>query len=376
QKKLYTLIWERTIASQMAEAKMLRSTVIANIGDASAIPDFTATGSVIVFPGWLAGDPRSRGEEKELPKISKGESLKLRDINGEEKQTEPPARYTEAGLVKELEKREIGRPSTYASIILTLLKRNYVEKLGRALKPTDTGDVVSSFLEKNFANYISDSFTAEMENDLDEIANGKRDYEKTLKDFYKPFSKDVKEKDKLDKATTMGEADASMKCPVCGASMVIKLARSGKFLSCSRFPECKGARKLDGSILEPPKETGEMCPKCGEGKLIEREGRFGRFIACSRFPKCKYVKQSENAKLNGTGVLCPLDGGEIAERRGRFGPFFSCSNYPDCKFIMKSRPTGNKCELCGSLMMQGTKTIPERCSNKACPNHNPHKLKK
>jgi DNA topoisomerase-1 len=378
QKKLYALIWERTIASQMAEAKLLRSTIIANIGTSGAIPDFTATGSIVVFPGWLDGDPRSRGEEKELPRASKGEKLELKEIGSEEKQTEPPPRYTEAGLVKELEKREIGRPSTYASIILTLLKRNYVEKLGKALKPTDTGEVVSSFLEKNFENYISDSFTAEMENDLDEIANGKRDYEKTLKDFYRPFSKDVKEKDKLEKATTLGEADKDMKCPICGASMVIKLSRSGKFLSCNRFPECKGARKMDGSVLEAPKETGETCPECKTGKLIEKEGRFGKFIACSRYPKCRYVKQSENAKLNGTGVKCPLcpptgGGGEIAERRGRFGPFFSCSNYPKCKFIMKSRPTGNKCELCGSLMMQGTKTIPERCSNRSCPNHNPQK---
>ena len=279
-------------------------------------------------------------------------------------------------MVKELEKREIGRPSTYAAIIFTLLKRNYVEKEGRALRPTDTGEVVSGFVEKNFENYISDSFTAEMENDLDEIADGKRDYEKTLKDFYGPFSKDVKAKDKLEKATTLGE-DARFKCPLNEnhGIMDIKLSRTGRFLSCKRFPECMGARKIDGSVMEPPKETGEACPKCGKGKLVEKEGRFGKFIACSTYPKCKFIKQSEN-NIKGTGVKCPLDNGEIAERRGRFGPFFSCANYPDCKFIMKSKPTGNKCELCSSLMMEGTKTIPERCSNRACPNHNPHKLNK
>ncbi|MEK9168567.1 MAG: topoisomerase DNA-binding C4 zinc finger domain-containing protein, partial [Patescibacteria group bacterium] len=145
------------------------------------------------------------------------------------------------------------------------------------------------------------------------------------------------------------------------------------FLSCKKFPECAGARKIDGSIMEGPKETGEACPKCG-GKLIEREGRFGKFIACSNYPKCKFIKTSpeEEAKKK-TGVACPKCGEEIVERRGRFGLFYSCSNYPDCKFIMKSKPTGNICKKCGSLMMQGTKTIPERCSNKICPNHNPHK---
>ncbi|MEK7626616.1 MAG: type I DNA topoisomerase [Patescibacteria group bacterium] len=376
QKRLYTLIWERTIATQMADAKLLRTTVTANVGIKDILPDFTASGSIVLSPGWLAGDPRSRGEEREMLRVSSGEPLTLKKIDEEEKQTEPPPRYTEAGLVKELEKREIGRPSTYAAIIFTLLKRNYVEKEGRALRPTDTGEVVSGFVEKNFENYISDSFTAEMENDLDEIADGKRDYEKTLKDFYGPFSKDVKAKDKLEKATTLGE-DARFKCPLNEnhGIMDIKLSRTGRFLSCKRFPECMGARKIDGSVMEPPKETGEACPKCGKGKLVEKEGRFGKFIACSTYPKCKFIKQSEN-NIKGTGVKCPLDNGEIAERRGRFGPFFSCANYPDCKFIMKSKPTGNKCELCSSLMMEGTKTIPERCSNRACPNHNPHKLNK
>jgi len=377
QKRLYTLIWERAIATQMADANILRTTVTANIDIEDAMPDFTVTGSVIAFPGWLSGDPRSRGEEKELPPVFADETLTFKKIASEEKQTEPPPRYTEAGLVKELEKREIGRPSTYAAIIATLLKRNYVEKLGKALKPTDTGDVVSSFLEKYFGDYISDSFTAEMENDLDEIADGKRDYEKTLKAFYGPFSKDVKAKEKMEKVTTLGE-DERFKCPLdeSHGTMIIKLSRTGRFLSCRKFPDCLGARKIDGSIMEAPKETGELCPECKIGKLIEKEGRFGKFIACSRYPKCKFIKQSENNKMNMTGVFCPLDGGEIVERRGRFGPFFSCSNYPKCKFIMKSRPTGNKCDLCGSLMMQGTKTIPERCSNRTCPNHNPHKLKK
>ncbi|MFA6145823.1 MAG: type I DNA topoisomerase [Patescibacteria group bacterium] len=387
QERLYGLIWARTISSQMTDAKMLRTKVSANINKEEIIPNFSVVGSITVFPGWLAADTEAQGEEVQIPKLSKGEKLELLNLESQGKQTEPPGRYTEAGLVKELEKREIGRPSTYAYIIKTINDRGYVTKDGKTLHPTDTGEVVSDFLENNFPKYISDSFTAEMENELDEIAEGKIKYEKVLKDFYGPFSKDVKSKDKIDKVTNLGDADEKFKCPVCNGPMVIKLSKTGKFLSCAKFPECVGARKADGSIMEGPKETGEMCPECLTGKLVEREGRFGKFIFCSNYPKCKFIKRSaeEEAKAK-TGVKCPICGGlptgasakagEIVERRGRFGPFFSCSNYPKCKFIIKSRPTGKICDLCGSLMMQGTKTIPERCSNKACSMHNPHKPQK
>ncbi len=384
EKKLYHLIWQRTVASQMTDALMLRTKITANIkkGD---IPDFTATGHRILFLGWLEADKDSREDDVELPVTSVDEPLALISIDEEEKQTEPPNRYTEAGLIKELEKRGIGRPSTYAAIIKTILEREYVEKEGRSLRGTDVGEVVSTFLEQNFENYISDSFTAEMEDKLDDIADGKRDYEKTLRDFYKPFSKDVKSKDKIAKLTNLGDADPSIKCPKCGSLMVIKLSKSGKFLSCSKFPDCIGARKLDGTELEGPKETGEICPSCGNlpargkqagGKLIEREGRFGKFIACANYPKCKFIKKSAEEEAKGkTGVTCPTcKKGEMIERRGRFGVFYSCSDYPGCKNAIKARPTGKICKLCDSLMMEGTKTIPERCSNKVCPMHNPHKL--
>ncbi len=379
QKRLYSLIWERTIASQMKNAVVLRTKLTAKSSDES-IPLFSANGNVIIFPGWLEADRRARGEEAEFPTIKEGEQLLLVSINDEKKETQPPSRYTEAGLVKELEKRGIGRPSTYASIIKTIVDRGYAEKENKSLRPTDTGEVVSSFLEKHFSKYISDTFTAEMEDTLDEIADGKKKYQKILTDFYKPFLADVKSKESIDKITNLGDASPEHKCPKCGGDMMIKLSRTGKFLSCKKFPECTGARKLDGEELQGPKETGESCPNCG-GKLMEREGRFGKFIACGNYPKCKFVKTSEeeDAKKK-TGVPCPECGadknGEITERRGRFGPFFSCSNYPRCKFIIKSKPTGEKCVECNSLMMEGTKTIPDRCSNKACIMHNPHKIKK
>jgi DNA topoisomerase-1 len=374
EKKLYRLIWERAVASQMSDAKILKTKISANI-ESKDIPNFTVTGSRTIFDGWLAVEQEARGKEIELPKISRGDVLHLEKIDAEKKETMPPPRYTEAGLVKELEKRGIGRPSTYAAIIKTIQDRGYVEKIQRALFPTDVGEVVNNFLEKNFGNIIADSFTAEMEDELDEIAKGKREYEKTLGDFYKPFSKQVKEKSSAEKITTLGKADKKIVCPECGGPMVIKLGRSGKFLSCSKFPECTGSRTIEGKIVEPPKETGEKCPECLEGKLIEREGKFGKFIACSRFPKCRYIKKDEAAEeAKKTDVACPVcKKGFLTEKRGRYGIFYSCSEYPNCKYIMKSKPTGNICKKCGSLMMEGTKTIPDRCSNKECPNHNPHK---
>lgn len=401
QKRLYKMIWERTVSSQMVDAKLLKTKIIANIipytkptttatGSNSGskefeFPDFTANGSRVIFPGWLICDKGARGEDVELPEVKIEENIKLLELESKEKATEPPNRYTEAGLVKELESRGIGRPSTYASIMKTLEDRGYVTKEGRTLFPTDTGDVVSSFLENNFEEYISDTFTAEMEDKLDDISNGKREYTKTLKDFYIPFQKDLKEKDKLAKATNMGEAPSNMLCPRCKSKMIVKLSRNGKFYSCNKYPECSGARTIEGKELEGPKETGEKCPKCGDktgknggGKLVTREGRFGVFISCSRYPKCKFIKQDEEElKKKMTDITCPTcNKGKMMERRGRFGIFYSCSNYPDCKNAIKAKPTGNICEMCGSLMMDGTKTIPERCSNNKCPNHRPDKLNK
>ena len=409
--RLYRLIWERAISSQMADAKLLKTKITANIAPllneegvgggnskknhlasgtppqkgGEGIPDFVATGSRLLFPGWLSVDTGARGDDVELPMCKEGENLKLLGLSDQEKFTEPPGRYSEAGLIKELEQRGIGRPSTYASIMRTIEDRGYVRKENKTLFPTDVGEVVSDFLEKHFANYISDTFTAEMEDELDEISRGEREYEKTLKDFYGPFLKDVKSKEKLEKATNLGDAPKDIKCPKCGSPMIVKLSRGGKFYSCFKYPDCDGALMLDGTELKGPEETGEMCPECGEkkgksgeGKLIVRQRRdgTGSFISCSRYPKCKFIKkdEAEEAKKR-TGVMCPLcKKGDITERRGRFGIFYSCSNYPGCKFAIKAKPTGNICKLCGSLMMEGTKTIPERCSNNKCPNYRPDKM--
>jgi DNA topoisomerase-1 len=287
QKKLYELIRSRAIASQMADAKVLRTKIEATTKDTS-IPLFAATGSRVIFDGWLRADPAARGEDVELPKVVKGDELEVKDVHAEEKQTTPPPRYTEAGLIRELEKRGIGRPSTYASIMKTLDARGYVEKEGRSLKPTDTGDVVSSFLEANFPTYISDTFTAEMEDELDEIADGKREYEKTLRDFYTPFLKEVKKKDKeAGKITDLGPAPKEFTCPVCGSPMVFKLSRQGKFMSCKRFPECTGARTDAGEVIsnEPAKPIGTH-PDSGENIYV-LSGRFGPYVQLGEMPEGK-----------------------------------------------------------------------------------------
>jgi DNA topoisomerase-1 len=290
QKKLYKLIWQRTVASQMSDALLKKTKIIANIAS-DGIPDFEANGSRITFDGWLKADPESRGEENELPKCKNSESLELVSIDALAKQTQPPTRYTEAGLIKELEKRGIGRPSTYASIIKTIEDRGYVEKENRSLRPTDTGEVVSTFLEQNFPQYISDTFTAEMEDKLDDIANGTRTYTKTLSEFYTPFSKEVRSKDKIDKITTLGQADPKFKCPKCGSSLDIKLGKNGKFLSCSKYPECDGALTIDGTEFKKDEPIG-TDPVSGL-PIFVLNGRFGPYVQLGvSVPKVKKTRKT------------------------------------------------------------------------------------
>ncbi|MES2006942.1 MAG: DNA topoisomerase, partial [Patescibacteria group bacterium] len=396
QKRLYQLIWARAVSSQMADAQILRTKIVSQpetkitafektheagyAGDDEnaeqaendfaayvlAFGDekpkhaekkeeefaFTANGSRVLFDGWLKADPAARGEDVELPKVVAGEKLTVVDVKSEEKETTPPPRYTEAGLVKELEKRGIGRPSTYASIMKTLQDRGYVVKEGRSLTPTDTGDVVSTFLEDNFPTYISDTFTAEMEDELDDIANGTREYAKTLKDFYTPFLKEVKIKDKIaGKITDLGPAPAEFTCPICGKPMVFKLSRQGKFMSCSNFPECLGARTELGEIIsnEPPKPIGTY-PENGEPIYI-LNGRFGPYVQVGETPTGKGSKSKNKPRrasipkekdpetltleealkylaLPRTLGVHPDTGENIVANTGRFGPYIAHNTKP------------------------------------------------
>lgn len=358
EERLYELIRVRALASQMASAQVLRTSVKAQ-ADAD-IPLFSANGQRVVFPGWLALDTRARGEDVELPLLKKGERLDVVTLGSIVKQTEPPNRYTEAGLVKELEKRGIGRPSTYASIMNTIQAREYVEKTGRTLTPTATGMVVSGFLEEHFPEYISDSFTADMEDQLDDIAHGERGYEPTLRAFYEPFHKAVAAKDNLPKATSLGPVPSEFPCPVCGAPMEFKLGRGGIFMSCTRYPECEGARQEDGSELKSDEPIG-IHPET-DAPIFVKTGRFGPYVEMVLPPdpnepppvveltkagkpkKRKAVKPKVNAKrasipagvdpssltlLDAVKYLSlprvlgvhPVTGEPISASTGRFGPF-------------------------------------------------------
>ncbi len=343
QKKLYELIWRRTISSQMADAKILRTKIITATKDAT-IPHFVANGSQVVFDGWLKADPAARGEDVELPSVTSGDVLDVRGVAALEKQTTPPSRYTEAGLVKELEKRGIGRPSTYASIMKTLGDRGYVTKEGRTLMPTDTGDVVSTFLEEYFPTYIGDTFTAEMEDELDDIANGKREYAKTLKDFYGPFLKEVKIKDKeAGKITDLGPTPEEFVCPLCGHAMVFKLSRQGKFMSCATFPDCTGARTELGEVISNDSKPIGTHPDSGE-PIFVLNGRFGPFVQLGESPQGKGKTKAPKPKrasvpkgkdpasvtveeaahyLSLPRVLGndPITGEPITASIGRFGPY-------------------------------------------------------
>ncbi|MEZ4104453.1 MAG: type I DNA topoisomerase [Candidatus Paceibacterota bacterium] len=345
QKALYELIWKRTVASQMSDAIAKRTKITTNIDNTKeTIPDFAVTGSRIIFDGWLKVDTTARGEDTEVPKIATGDPLDLKKIDIEAKQTQPPNRYTEAGLIKELEKRGIGRPSTYASIMKTITDRGYVVKEGRTLIPTDTGDVVSSFLEQHFADYISDTFTSEMETELDEIAEGEREYAKTLKDFYKPFQKAVTDKEDIEKLTNLGPGPKGFPCPDCSADMIIKLGKAGTFLSCSRFPDCNGARLIDGSEMKPDEPIGNH-PDTGE-PIFVMNGKFGPYVQLGETPeKVKGKKQVKPKRASlPTGVkpedvtlkdavmyltlprelgAHPTTGEPIVANTGQYGPYLA-----------------------------------------------------
>jgi len=345
QKALYELIWKRAIASQMADATIKRSKLITNISDSQEeIPDFAVNGSRVIFDGWLKVDTSARGEDTEVPRLAIGDKVMLKDIAIEAKQTEPPNRYTEAGLIKELEKRGIGRPSTYASIMKTITDRGYVIKEGRTLIPTDTGDVVSSFLEQHFTDYISDTFTSEMEDKLDQIAEGKLTYLKTLSDFYHPFHNSVEAKADIEKITNLGPGPKQFPCPLCGAEMIIKLGRSGTFLSCIRFPDCNGARIIDGSEIKPEAPIG-FDPET-QLPILVLNGKFGPYVQLGETPekvKGKKAKAPRRASLP-AGVkpeevtltealkyltlprelgLHPTTNEPIIANTGKFGPYLA-----------------------------------------------------
>ncbi len=363
QLKLYTLIWQKFVATQMIDVIVKSKKLVIDAGEAQ----FTANGSTIVEQGFMQAFPHANVSTGEMldREYQKGDNLKAKDLSSEQKFTKPPARYSEAMLIKELEALGIGRPSTYASITNTILERKYVELIKKRFKPTDLGRVVNKFLVANFSDFLNVEFTASMENNLDEITYGNLKWQDILKEYYDQLIKLMEKVDTKEAKSKLIE-ETDFVCDKCGAPMVIKWGRNGQFLACSNFPECKNIKDFvkdeDGKIkiVEQEKVDG-ACPKCGS-ELVVKNGRFGKFIACSNYPKCKYTQPFT------LGIKCPECGeGEITEKKNRKGQFFySCSRYPDCKFITNSKPVKMTCPSCGNYYMQ-EKFSKEKGKYLVCP---------
>ncbi|MCD4693902.1 type I DNA topoisomerase [bacterium] len=373
QYKLYDLIWQRSVATQMPDA-IMGSTQI-DIKTKENQYQFRASGQILKFPGYLK-IYKEKSSELELPEVKEGDKLKAEKIEGEQHFTKPPSRYSDASLVKVLEKNGIGRPSTYAPTISTIEARNYVKRNEqKKLEPTEIAFIVTDLLVKHFEDIVDYEFTANMENKLDSIAEGEHKWQEIINNFYKPFHKNLIKKEKeVDKKDIMPEEKSNEKCDKCGAEMVIKTGRFGKFLACGAYPDCKniksldkkdGDEKTDEEIKKLEKKyKEEKCDKCGAEMQI-KNGRFGPFLACTSYPKCKNIKSIEENK-NSTGVKCPkCEKGEIVQKRSKRGIFYACDNYPDCKNAYFGKPTGEKCPECKSLLVE-TKDLSLKCSNKEC----------
>ena len=379
QFKLYQMIWQRTVACQMTAAKFDQTTVDIRLGEGI----FRATGQVQTFAGFLSvyeegTDDNEEGEDhKKLPDMAEGDTLPVDKIEGEQHFTTPPPRFNEATLVKALEEYGIGRPSTYASIISTLKEREYVTLEQKRFIPTDTGDIVNKFLTEHFAQYVDYHFTAKLEDQLDEIANGKREWIPVMDNFWKGFHKQVTEKESIERAKfTTEELDEI--CPQCGNhKLQIKFGKMGRFIACAGYPECsytrnvnetaeQAAERMAQEAAEQAELEGRKCPKC-EGQLVYKHSRTGsKFIGCANYPKCKYVESLEPVK--DTGVTCPeCNKGHLIERKSRYGKlFYSCNTYPDCKYATWNPPVAETCPQCGWKVLT-IKTTKRWGVEKVCP---------
>jgi DNA topoisomerase-1 len=433
--KVYKLIWQRFVASQMMPAVFDQTTVDIDAKSEKETFWFRVTGSVLKFDGFLKVYEESKeGKDEEdeelkhkLPPLEAGQKLTLRELKPEQHFTEPPPRYNEASLVKELEERGIGRPSTYAAILTTIQERQYAQKLGGKFVPTEIGLVVTDLLIENFRDIFDVQYTARLEEELDEIEEGKEKWTDALAEFYKKFEKDLKyaqkhmenikrmEKPTDEKCERCGsplvikwgkhgsfyacstydkedpnsctftkenpinlpdldsadvqETTQEEYCENCGRVMVLKRGRFGQFMACTGYPDCKTTRRLDQGKRVPDIPLDEPCPKCGRNLMI-RHGRYGEFTACSGYPECKYVKQ------NFIGVKCPeCADGELVEKRARKGnTFYGCSNYPKCKFTSANKPIAEKCPSCGHAFLvekQRKDGAVIACPNKECDYERP-----
>ena len=368
QYKLYNLIWERFVVSQMASA-VLDTTLVTFDCDGYT---FRSSGFVIKFPGYMKvtgiSESETRGDEDgeelgKIPEINENDKLRASKVSADQHFTEHPPRYNEASLVKFFEENGIGRPSTYATIITTIIDRGYVRRDGKALVPTPLGEAVTELMQKSFPDIVDCEFTAQMEDKLDSIENGRITTKEILSEFYEGFSKSLDEAYKENEGKTIDiPAEVSdIECEKCGAKMVYKNGRFGKFLACPNYPTCKNTKAVDknGKIVEKKeveqKPAGFKCELCG-GDVVIRSGRYGSFYACVNYPKCKFTKP----KADPLGVKCPSCGSDIIVKRGRNKTvFYSCEKYPECDFSSWDMPTTEKCPSCGEMLykQKGKKTL-------------------
>lgn len=368
QAKLYEMIWKRTLACQMSAAKF--DTVSLDLAVGSEENLFRATGQTMVFPGYIAvyqedqDDSEEEGESK-LPVLEKGEQVAIDQIAGEQHFTQPPPRYSEASLVKALEEYGIGRPSTYASIISTLQAREYALLEKKRFYPTDVGRVVNKFLTEHFTRYVNYDFTAQLEDELDLISNGQREWIPVLASFWKDFSQQLEEKKDVDRP---GVEMLDEACPKCGKPLTARLGKRGKFIGCSAYPECDYTRNMDGDPTEstqPVIVEGRVCPQCSS-ELVIKAGPYGKFIGCASYPKCKFIEPLEKPK--DTGVSCPeCKEGTLIERKSRYGKlFYSCNSYPKCKYATWNPPINEPCPKCKWPILT-IKITKRRGTEKVCP---------
>ena len=369
QYKLYKLIFSRFVASQMASAQL--DTVNAELTCGGY--DFHASGSSVKFAGFMAvydyveeGDETRKGL---LPELAEGDSLACSELDRQQHFTEPPPRFNEGSLIKFLEEKGIGRPSTYAPIVTTIISRGYVSREGKALKPTQLGEVTTKLMVEHFPDIVDYEFTAQMEDSLDSIAGGETDMNTVLGKFYEGFKTDLEKAERLasKEEVEMPVEETDIICDKCGARMILRQGRYGKFAACPNYPECKNTKPVDKDGKElVKKDTAEktdlICELCGK-EMLKRKGRYGEFYACSDYPKCKNTKPI----LKPIGVPCPKCGGEIVLRNGKNkSVYYSCENYPKCDYSSWDKPVNEKCPECGSLLCikKGKGTL--YCSDKDC----------
>lgn len=356
QYKLYSLIWKRFVACQMADAVYDVTKVLFDNNNNI----FEVSGKILNFDGFrVVYKDSDEQDDKILPEMEVKEVLNISKVIPNQHFTQPPARYTEASLIKDMEEKGIGRPSTYAPTITTITGRDYVAKEKGYLIPTDMGFLVTEMLEKYFPDIVNERFTAELENHLDDIANGESEWHKVIEDFYKKFKVDLNVAEKEMKEIEVKDEVSDVPCEKCGAFMVVKNGRYGKFLACPNYPECKNTKPLEKDVAE---ETDEVCEKCGS-KMLKRKGRYGEFLACSNYPECKNTKPI----LKTIDVPCPRCGGKVAVKFSKAGRrFFGCSNYPNCNYVSWYEPVKEKCPSCEEQMVLKNNEVV--CINKNCEN--------